>query len=223
MARDRDEAESAVDDIPLVEIPASTLPDGDELSAVELSTAHAVFLSNMLEAARVKELRLAPPGVEVMECEKLRVALGDMGFIVGGTHLFELVAMVDPTAIGVFNRDTWLAAIRYRKRVAAQAAKEAEQFKAYIALGGTIGKTERVPLKPLVDVIREFGLDVDIGCAMKAVVEQRMHVVADLLAMGGELDDDEVDQFQNTSHVDFADLRAFSGYVAAHANGPKMV
>lgn len=216
----KDEAEA--DDEPLVDIPDHNLPDGDELNASELSTAHAVFASNVLEAARVKELRLAP-GVEVMECEKLRISLGDLGYVVGGAQLFELVAMVDPSAIGVLTRDTWLAAIRHRKRLAAQAAKEAEQLKAYIALGGTTEKTERVPLKPLVDAIREFGLDVDIASAVKAVVDERMLVVADVLAMGGELDDDEVEAFQNTSHVDFADLRVFSGYVAAHANGPKAV
>ena len=72
-----------------------------------------------------------------------------------------------------------------------------------------------MPLKPLVDVMRDFGLDVDIASAMKAVVDERMLVVAGVLAMGGELDDDEVDALQNTSHVDFADLRAFSAHVAA--------
>lgn len=156
-----------------------------------------------------------------MECEKLRVALSDMGYVVGGAQLFELVAMVDPSALGVLTRDTWLAALRHRKRLAAQAANEAEQLKAFIALGGTSAKTERVPLKPLVDVMREFGLDVDIASAVKAVVDERMLVVADVLAMGGELDDDEVAAFQDASHVDFADLRAFSEHVAAHAAGPR--
>jgi hypothetical protein len=207
-ARAGDEAE---DDSPLIEIPPARLPVGSELSAAESATARAVFDSYCLPPARVKELRLAPPTAEVMETEMLRLALAEMGYVVGGAELFGLVSAADANAIGVVERETWMAVIRLRKRLAADAERQAESLRAYVALGGTVGKTDKVALKPLLDIFQAFGVAADLGRANEAIVSRRMKLVEEVLAMGGELEEDELDELKSTERVDFDDLNAFAG------------
>ncbi|KAG8469594.1 hypothetical protein KFE25_006049 [Diacronema lutheri] len=205
-------------------VPPAVLPEGDELTASEAATARAIFDSFVLPPSRVRELRLAPANVRVMESDKLRLALAEMGFVVGGAALFELVAQADPSAVGALTLPTWLDCVRHRKSVAAKAEREADIRDAYAALGGISGKADKVALKPLLDVMRRFRIEADIAQALEAVVLRRLAAVDEITALGGALDDDDWADVKDATRCDFHDLCAFAEAVSggrAHGATPR--
>lgn len=193
-----------------VRVPRGDLPRGDDLTPGEAATALAVFASFELPARRVRELRLAPTTIRVMSAESLRVALADMGFALGGAALFDLVSLADPSAIGVVAMQTWLDVVRHRKLLRREEERERAVRGAYIALGGTRSKSDKVALAPLLDVMQRFGIQVDTTRALEAIVTKRLAAVEEVLGMGGELDDEEMDEMKSTSLVNFDDLTEFA-------------
>jgi hypothetical protein len=204
------EGEAAEGEEPLVEIPEAQVPAGDDISSIELAAARAAFDSRTLDAARVRELRLTPTTVCAIESDKIRPALAELGVTVGGAELFNIVALADPGAVGVLTRKTWMDVVRWRKRLAAEAEREAGTLCAYVALGGTNAKAEHVRLAPLLGVMEAFGCGADVAKAKEAIVSRRLRAMEEVLALGGELEDDELDELKATERIDFEDLRAFA-------------
>lgn len=198
-----------------VMLPTVSVPEGDELSPSEAATALAVFARYELSLAKVRELCLAPPRTRrLMDSAHLRIGLADLGYIVSGAALFDLVTLADPSAIGVLELQTWLDIVCLRKRIQAEEERERDIREAHVALGGS-NKADKVAIKPLLDVMHSFAIRGDLVAAREAIAAKRLLAVESVLALGGEFDEDELDQIKSdTDLVDFDDLCTFTGVLA---------
>ena len=156
-------------------------------------------------------------GPDVMATESLRQAFADMGDSVEGTQLFELAKEADPDAAGVVALPAFLAALQARRTWLLRQKQLARTKAAYAALGGTEDEATAIKSELLTAITSDFlGADA-ASSAIAGVVKHKMKAVAEVLAMGGELDSDEEAELKDTTKLEFDEVRAYLESVAGLA------
>ena len=88
---------------------------------------------------------------------------------------------------------------------------------AYAALGGTEDEATAIKSELLTAITTDFlGADA-ASSAIAGVVKHKMKAVAEVLAMGGELDSDEEAELKDTTKLEFDEVRAYLESVAGLA------
>ena len=148
-------------------------------------------------------------GPAVMSADQLRLAFSELGDVVEREKLFALVQHADPEGEGVLPLRRFLEVVRARREQLEKARREREITEAYIALGGSEDREKRIASDALVAIASDFVGEEAAAAALQAVVKHKMGAVQELLAMGGELDEEEAVELHDTRRLGFEEVKAF--------------
>ena len=119
------------------------------------------------------------------------------------------VMSADPEGEGVLPLRRFLEVVRARREQLEKARREREITEAYIALGGSEDREKRVASEALVAIASDFVGEEAAAAALQAVVKHKMGAVQELLDMGGELEEEEAVELQDTRRLGFEEVKAF--------------
>jgi len=136
-------------------------PRGTEELAVQ--HARTMFLSNEeIEACRKAFANFDKDQSGAIDMWELRATLQSMGQEPSDEELFDMIAEVDSDGSGEIDFAEFLKVIGSQKTKQAGRDDESDTVDAFIALGGNADKTGEISTEKLRQIVKDFGLTIDI-------------------------------------------------------------